>query len=56
MKTVDSNSEYYSRLLKKLDEQETTIETLQKELAQLQQDAEARRTELEAQIRALSVE
>src|SRR5205085_579218 len=32
MKTLASNSEYYSRLVKKLDEQETTIETLQKEL------------------------
>ena len=55
MKTVASNSEYYSRLLKKLDEQETTIETLQKELAGLQKQAAERKEELEAFVRDLNV-
>ena len=36
MKTVAQNSDYYNRLLKKLDEQETQIEKLQKETAALQ--------------------
>jgi hypothetical protein len=56
IKTVAANSEYSTRLLKKLDEQETTIETLQKEAAQLRADAEARRAALEDQVRDLSVE
>ena len=42
MKTVSESSEYYTRLLKKLDEQETMIETLQKEGSALQGQADER--------------
>ena len=55
MKTVASNSEYYSRLLKKLDEQETRIETLQKEVASLQQKQQAQQKELEDYLASLNV-
>jgi hypothetical protein len=55
MKTVASNSEYYTRLIKKLDEQETTIETLQKEVAGFQKQAAERKEELEAYVRDLNV-
>jgi len=55
MKTVSESSEYYTRLLKKLDEQETTIETLQKEGAELQRKAEESRQALEAYLRELNV-
>ena len=36
MKTVAQNSDYYNRLLKKLDDQETAIEKLQGEIQGLQ--------------------
>ncbi|QOV90413.1 hypothetical protein [Humisphaera borealis] len=39
MKTVAQNTEYYNRLLKKLDEQESQIEALQKEIGVLQVEA-----------------
>ena len=55
MKTVAETSEYYTRLLKKLDEQETTIETLQAEAIELQQQVDQRRSELEGHVRGLSV-
>jgi hypothetical protein len=55
MKTVSQTSEYYTRLLKKLDEQETTIETLQKEAASFLQQATERRAELSAHVRELNV-
>jgi hypothetical protein len=55
MKTVSESSEYYTRLLKKLDEQETTIETLQKEGSALQRKAEESRQALEAYLRDLNV-
>ena len=34
MKTVSADTEYYKRLVKKLDEQETAIEKTQKEIAE----------------------
>jgi hypothetical protein len=55
MKTVDSKTEYYNRLLKKLDEQETGIEKLQKENADLQKNAEQQRKDLEAYVAGLNV-
>jgi septal ring factor EnvC (AmiA/AmiB activator) len=55
MKTVAANSEYSTRLLKKLDEQETRIETLQKEVATLQQKLQAQQKELEDYLAALNV-
>jgi hypothetical protein len=56
MKTVASNSDYYNRLLKKLDEQETSIEKLQKENGELQKTLEKQRTELDASINGLNVQ
>ena len=55
MKTVAQNTEYYKRLLKKLDEQESTIEGLQKEAAGLETQAETQRTALEDYVNGLSV-
>jgi len=55
MKTVTSNSDYSNRLLKKLDEQETRIEGLQKEVASLQQKAQGQQKELEDYLASLNV-
>jgi hypothetical protein len=55
MKTVAQNTEYYTRLLKKLDEQESQIETLQKEIAALQKTAEQQRKALEDYVNGLNV-
>jgi hypothetical protein len=55
LKTVAANSEYSTRLLKKLDEQETRIETLQKEAASMQQKHQAQQKELEDYLASLNV-
>ena len=55
MKTVAANSEYYSRLLKKLDEQETRIESLQNEITSLQQKRQGQQKELEDYLASLNV-
>jgi len=55
MKTVAANSEYSNRLLKKLDEQETRIENLQKEIASLQQKHQGQQKELEDYLGSLNV-
>jgi len=55
MKTVAANSEYSNRLLKKLDEQETRIEGLQKEVASLQQKQQGQQKELEEYLGSLNV-
>ena len=55
MKTVAANSEYYTRLLKKLDEQETQIEKLQGEILTLQQKQQAQQKELEDYLAGLNV-
>jgi hypothetical protein len=55
MKTVASNSGYSERLLKKLDEQETRIEGLQKEVASLQQKLQGQQKELEDYLGSLNV-
>jgi predicted nucleic acid-binding Zn-ribbon protein len=55
MKTVDSKTEYYNRLLKKLDEQETQIEGLQKEVDSLTKQQEQQRKALEDYLGNLSV-
>jgi hypothetical protein len=44
---IDRNSTYAERLLKKLNDQETRIETLQKEMEELQKTMERQRKELE---------
>jgi hypothetical protein len=57
MKTVASNarSEYYTRLLKKLDEQESTIEKLQTEIEGLQEKMRQQQKELEEYLAGLNV-
>ena len=55
MKTVAQNSEYYQRLLKKLDEQETAIETLQAEVTGLQKKLEDQRAALEKTLNEMNV-
>jgi hypothetical protein len=55
MKTVAANSEYSTRLLKKLDEQETRIETLQKEVATLQEKLQSQQKALEDYLASLNV-
>ena len=47
MKTVAQNSEYYGRLVKKLNDQETLIEKHQTDVSALQQTLERQRKELE---------
>jgi hypothetical protein len=55
MKTVAPNSDYYSRLLKKLDEQETSIEKLQQEIVTLNKQMEQQRASLENYLANLNV-
>jgi methyl-accepting chemotaxis protein len=55
MKTVAQNSDYYNRLLKKLDEQETTLEKLQAEVQGLQKEADQQRKALEDYLGGLNV-
>jgi septal ring factor EnvC (AmiA/AmiB activator) len=55
MKTVAPTSDYYQKLLKKLDDQETAIEKLQAESKQLQQQSQQQQKELEDYLVALDV-
>jgi hypothetical protein len=55
MKTVAEKSDYYNRLLKKLDEQETTLEKLQAEVQGLQKQADQERKALEDYLGGLNV-
>lgn len=55
MSTVDKNSEYYTRLLKKLNDQETEIETQQTKIADLQRAHDRQRKELEDYVSNLSM-
>ncbi len=55
MKTVAQSSEYYTRLLTKLNEQETSIESLQKERDALTVKRDALRRDLEEYVRGLNV-
>ncbi|MDB5354009.1 MAG: hypothetical protein JWN24_462 [Phycisphaerales bacterium] len=55
MKTVAQSSDYYQRLLKKLDEQESQIEKLQAELKDLQKKRDQQRKELEDSLLNLNV-
>jgi hypothetical protein len=55
MSTVTAGSQYYERLLTKLNEQETEIEKLQQERADFSTRAEAQRAELEAFVANLNV-
>ena len=53
---VDKSSQLYARYIQKLDEQETTLETLRKNLADATSDRDARRAAYEAYLRDLNVE
>jgi predicted solute-binding protein len=55
MKTVAQSTDYYNRLLKKLDEQETSIEKLQKESVDLQQKLDQQRKALQDYLANLNV-
>ena len=55
MRTVPQNSQYHTRLLTKLNEQETKIETLQKDLEGLQGQFEQQRKALEDYLSNLTV-
>ena len=56
IKTVDRTSEYATRLLKKLNDQETTIEKLQSEIATLQKQFEQQQKNFEAYLQNTSVD
>ena len=55
MKSITSTSEYYTRLLKKLNEQETTIEKLQVEVENLLEKQRQQQKELEDYLASLNV-
>jgi hypothetical protein len=56
LKTVDRNSEYGTRLLKKLNDQETAIEKLQAEIVDLTKQQEQQRKELESYLQNTTVD
>ena len=55
MKTVAQNSDYYNRLLKKLDEQETSIEKLQAEILGLQKTLDKQQKDLADYVNSATV-
>jgi chromosome segregation ATPase len=55
MKTVGQNSQYYQRLLTKLNDQESSIEKLQRERDDLQSKRDGARKELENYLSDLTV-
>jgi septal ring factor EnvC (AmiA/AmiB activator) len=55
MKAVAPSTDYYNRLVKKLDEQETQIEGWQKELDTLRKQIDAERKDLESQVSQLTI-
>lgn len=55
MKTVAQNSDYYQRLLKKLDEQETKIDQSQAKTEDLKKKLDQQRKELDDYVNALEV-
>ncbi len=55
MKTVAQSSQYYERLLAKLNEQESSIERLQKERDDLTAKRESMRRELSEYLDSLNV-
>jgi hypothetical protein len=56
MRTVDQKSQYYQRLLGKLNDQETQLDQLRTEQEALRQQAEAKRKEYEAFVVGLSLD
>jgi len=55
MGTVNNSSPYYSRLLEKLNAQETTIEATQFEIRELDKKLESQREELNKYLANLTV-
>jgi hypothetical protein len=55
MATVSQTSQYYTRLLTKLNDQETAIEKLQSEIEQLKRTYDQQRTELETYLSSTTV-
>ncbi len=55
LKSVPANSDYYKRLMAKLDAQETAIETTQKGVADLEKKLDDQRKALEAYVTGLNV-
>jgi chromosome segregation ATPase len=55
MRAVANTTDYYTRLIKKLDEQETTIEQLQKGVTDLSKQLDAQRKELDQKVGALTI-
>jgi len=53
---IDKQSEYYTRLLTKLNQQETEIEQIQAEMTRLQADIETQRKALEDHILKLDLQ
>ena len=56
MSTVNSSSQYYTRLLEKLNAQETDIETIQSDIRTLDKKRDDQRRELENYLANLSIE
>jgi peptidoglycan hydrolase CwlO-like protein len=56
LKTVDRNSEYAGRLLKKLNDQESEIEKIEASMADLQKKLDGQRKELEDYLQNTNVE
>ena len=56
MKTVAQSTQYYERLLSKLNEQESSIEGLQRERAALVVKRDAARKEFDDYINTLTIE
>ena len=55
MNALDRNSDLYKRLVKKLDEQETRIEVLRNEIADLRKQEETQRKEYETYVNGLDL-
>jgi hypothetical protein len=55
MKTVDNNSAYYMRLLKKLNDQESQLESNQSEIDDLQKQLQQQQQELETYVNGLTL-
>jgi hypothetical protein len=56
MRTVNQSSELYNRLMKKLDDQETQLETLQSEINTLEETLRKEQSELETYLNSMNVE
>ena len=55
MRTVDKNTDYYNRLLKKLNDQETQLETIRIQISELEDQRDALRKSFEAELAGLDI-